>query len=227
MNSLIIPHNERILVVIAHPDDELLTTSLLRLLIVAGCTVKIICLTRGEGKHKGAIGEAIAETRLMELHESCSIIGIDEYSVWYVPDGEVETCTPGDSISRLSKEITVFNPYWIVTFAQDGWTHHKDHQAVHHLATQAAVMAKTQAHMFGVTTPAELNQLIMPGLKARRKTMDAYNDSVVHPNTSDVRTVTMNQEIVTRVAKIHHSQQLESYLKLFEKLGFMEYYLPL
>ena len=60
---------ESVLLVIAHPDDEVMFfTPMIRLLAELGCTIQILCLSQGQGGGREA-----------ELKESCKILGVDEY----------------------------------------------------------------------------------------------------------------------------------------------------
>src|SRR5436309_8800216 len=59
---------ESVLLVIAHPDDEVMFfTPMIRLLAELGCTIQILCLSQGQGKG-----------REDELKESCKVLGVDE-----------------------------------------------------------------------------------------------------------------------------------------------------
>jgi N-acetylglucosaminylphosphatidylinositol deacetylase len=60
---------ESVLLVIAHPDDEVMFfTPTIRLLAELGCSIQILCLSQGQGNGREG-----------ELRGSCKILGVDDF----------------------------------------------------------------------------------------------------------------------------------------------------
>ncbi len=67
----------RVVVVVAHPDDETFCSGLLLDLVAAGVSVEILCLTRGEGGPTGAYSrEELGAVREEEMKRACEALGI-------------------------------------------------------------------------------------------------------------------------------------------------------
>jgi LmbE family N-acetylglucosaminyl deacetylase len=71
---------KKVLLVVAHPDDEVFCSGLLIQLIERGCEVNVACLTKGEGgpTGKSATREELGKIREQEMRESCRILGVKE-----------------------------------------------------------------------------------------------------------------------------------------------------
>lgn len=105
-----IPGN--VLVVVAHPDDEVFCSGLLIQLIERNATVKILCLTKGEG---GPTGDTprnqLGEKREQEMRKSCEILGVDSIEFLGHIDpiaGRYRTFAPDVSVADLAAQISPF-----------------------------------------------------------------------------------------------------------------------
>lgn len=124
-----LPHFSRVLVVVAHPDDESIACAgTMALLADAGATVTLLAATDGEATI-GSPHEP-AETgrrRRAELERSAAILGVHAVEGASLPDGHLHEHRPAladalaEAIARLRPDV-VFAP-WV----GDG---HRDHRAV-------------------------------------------------------------------------------------------------
>lgn len=135
-----------VLVLIAHPDDELFCSGLLCELAARGREVHIACLTRGEG---GATGggsrEALGRTREAELRDSAAVLGVTEVSFLNHVDplGKPHrTYAPPVSVADLSAQIGELirrtGPAFAVSHGSGGEYWHPAHLLVHRALFRAA-----------------------------------------------------------------------------------------
>jgi len=77
----------RVVLVVAHPDDETFCSGLLCDLVDGGATVDVLCLTRGEGGPTGEWSrEELGRVRSEEMKEACRELGIGEPTFLEHPD---------------------------------------------------------------------------------------------------------------------------------------------
>jgi LmbE family N-acetylglucosaminyl deacetylase len=135
--------HRRVLVVVAHPDDETFGLgAVVALLTDSGVTVDQLCFTRGEASTLGA-GDDLAERRTGELRLACSSLGIGRLNVLPYPDGRLADV----SIEELGRyiEAALEGSTLLLVFEPGGITGHPDHRA----ATAAALRV---AEMRGLAT---------------------------------------------------------------------------
>ena len=141
---------ERLLVVVAHPDDETFGTgSLLAMASRTGADVIVACATRGEAGEPthGSVppGTSLAEVREAELRAAAGLLGVDDVVVWNWRDSGMDGAPiPGTLCAAPMDEVTASivdliedrRPTTVVTLdASDG---HRDHAKIRD-ATLAAV----------------------------------------------------------------------------------------
>lgn len=148
----------RLLVCLAHPDDESFSASgVLAMNTTNGVEVELVCMTRGEAGDIHTLGSATPETlgevRHQELRASCSVLGISEPVVldyrdsgWgddpaqRHPDAFVNA-PDRDVVQRLVAECRRFRPHVMMTFEPGGLSGHKDHIAISRHTTFAYQVA--------------------------------------------------------------------------------------
>ncbi|PIE20182.1 MAG: hypothetical protein CSA65_00010 [Proteobacteria bacterium] len=127
--------DDRVVVLVAHPDDEAYAHgALLARARTCGATTHVLCLTRGEGGRPRASVDArrqLAERREAELRAACVAVGATP-SLLGVADGAVKndeaTC---ELIRRLLEQL---QPTVLLTCGDDGVYGHRDHLASLQLA---------------------------------------------------------------------------------------------
>jgi N-acetylglucosamine malate deacetylase 2 len=125
---------QRILVVLPHPDDEAFGLSgTLAKYISQGAQVTYACLTLGEmGRNMGippfATRVTLPEIRKKELEQSCRAIGIQDLRMLGFHDKTIEFEDREQLDGRISALLTELNPSLVITF-YPGFSVHPDHDA--------------------------------------------------------------------------------------------------
>jgi LmbE family N-acetylglucosaminyl deacetylase len=138
---------ERVLCVVAHPDDEVLCgAGTLALCAARGRPVTLVCATRGElgpiADPSLATRETLAGVRERELRASCAALGVDDLRWLDLPDASVAwTGAERGSVGALVQLIRTLRPRVLITFGEDGLYGHSDHVAVGELVTEARQLA--------------------------------------------------------------------------------------
>ncbi|MDP2773096.1 MAG: PIG-L family deacetylase, partial [Nocardioides sp.] len=142
----------RLLVVVAHPDDEAFGCgSVLAHASARGASSVVVCATRGElGEPAPGSGLSRAElpaARERELREACTLLGVERVELLGYLDsgvtgepapGSLAAADPGELRDRVAAAIERYRPDVVVTLdASDG---HRDHAAMRD-ATLAALDA--------------------------------------------------------------------------------------
>ena len=134
------------LVVIAHPDDEVFCSGLLCALADRGDSLTLACFTRGEGGAQGAeeVGE-LAAKRSAELEASAKVLGVEEvrYLDYIDPmprrgtahEPQFEAPTLFADINELIESVA---PDLIITHGSSGEYWHAAHILLHDFVCKAA-----------------------------------------------------------------------------------------
>ena len=145
-------HNKRIMIVVAHPDDELLGL---------GATMHKLIATQGVKTHVVILGEGLtarSESRDKDLWEkqlaihrsnvkkAQEIIGYHSVSTYELPDNRFDTVALLDIIKIVEKEKDIFKPEII-------FTHHGGDLNIDHRRTfEAVITASRPVENEGVKT---------------------------------------------------------------------------
>ena len=122
---------ERVLVVVAHPDDaEYGTSAAVSMWTDRGIEVAYLLLTTGEAGMQRPPSEA-GPLRAAEQRAACDAVGVERLTILDFPDGTLEYGLP---LRRaIAREIRAFRPDAVVGWAGDlkvGWGYdHADHRA--------------------------------------------------------------------------------------------------
>lgn len=180
-----------VLVVIAHPDDELFASGLLCELTARGRAFHIACLTRGEGGITGGITrEELGRQREAELRASAAALGTTsvDFLGHIDPLGQAHrTFAPDVSVSDLAAQIAELlekrQPSLIVTHGSGGEYWHPAHLLVHHAVFQASGSSRDiltiHAWQAGHALPGLLNRddpadLVLDGAAHRAQRLAAF-----------------------------------------------------
>lgn len=140
-DSPALPGWDRVLAVVAHPDDESFGLgAVLSTFAAAGAAVDVLCLTRGEastlrGAHGNEVEGDLSRIREGELRAAADALGARTVTLRELPDGGLASLDPALLDDELELSVTASRPDGIVTFDSTGISGHPDHVA----ATEAAV----------------------------------------------------------------------------------------
>ena len=165
-----------LLVVGAHPDDEvLLAGGLLARAAADGHQTAVLSMTRGE---LGPVSDpallaerSLADTRVDELHAAGAELGVTHVRCWRRGDGMLQW-TPAAALARqLARLIDELEPDTVISFGEDGLYGHPDHIAVGRVARQAVIQSRARPALFEAVWPMTvtaavdrtLAQLGLPG----------------------------------------------------------------
>lgn len=151
---------DRVLVAVAHPDDETLSMgATLASLSAYGVEVHVLCLTRGEAAldHVGVHVPGLAARRSAELQAAADALGVASATVLDLPDSALADRRI-QSLDVLHDAVSRHRPTCLATV----WHRdpHPDHRAVSH-AARAAATTGTAVHELGLwsthwTDPADV-----------------------------------------------------------------------
>ena len=141
-----------LLIVLAHPDDEIFHGGVLAHLSERGVRVTLACATDGEaGKPHPSVGpvDDLGALRVEELRLSCARLGIEEPVLLRFHDSARKERQRHDdphalaNVDMLDVEATIrgivahVKPHVMVTFEPHGGYYHPDHLAVQRATTAA------------------------------------------------------------------------------------------
>lgn len=160
-----------VLVVVAHPDDEVMAAAYVARLIDQGKRVTLVWTTRGDGGTNDSGPEqaaAMGDVREVEGIRAATRLGVT--NIWNLggpdtptqnPLESLETCNHGRCLDRLVRIVRLTRPSVILTWLPVGVTgeNHGDHQASGIMATEAFDLAGDPTAFPEQVTPArEPNQ---------------------------------------------------------------------
>jgi LmbE family N-acetylglucosaminyl deacetylase len=159
--------SRRLLLVLAHPDDESMGNgTLITRHVAAGCEVHLVCATRGgagwTGRPAGRRPEELTEIRAEELARAAEVLGLASVELWDYPDGGVPGCDQDEIVERVRTAVDRLEPDVVVGWGPDGGYGHPDHIAIGACTDRAvAGSGRPQYHM-----------------ALDRRAADAYNEMV-------------------------------------------------
>lgn len=137
----------RLMLVLAHPDDESLGNGgMVAKYVAEGVEVYLVTATRGEqgwfGPEEENPGpEELGRIREAELLEAAGILGIREVSFLDYRDGELDHASADEVVAKIVRHIRRVKPHVVATFDQNGLYGHPDHIAICQHATAAVAAA--------------------------------------------------------------------------------------
>lgn len=185
-----------VLLVIAHPDDEVFCSGLLCELNSLGANTRIACLTRGEGGPliDGITREELPVIRESEMEKSCAVLGVNDLTFLDVIDptgSEFRTFAPDISVNDLAAKIdSLPDPGLIIAHGSGGEYWHPAHLLVHQVAKRVASEKRKQFLTFNAAD----EQHPIPSI-------------INHDDPAHIRLETsIHQEARIRSLEAHHSQ---------------------
>jgi LmbE family N-acetylglucosaminyl deacetylase len=148
-------HTQRLMAVLAHPDDESLGVGgTLAKYASEGVDVFLLTATRGDGgqyrghragdpQHPGP--QVLATIRETELRAAASALGVREVSLLDYHDRHLDQANPCHVVADIAGHLRRIRPDVVVTFGPDGAYGHPDHIAICQFTTAAVVAAADPA----------------------------------------------------------------------------------
>lgn len=135
--------NKRILVVVAHPDDEILGlgATMYDLIHQHGCSIRAVILgegitSRSDERDREKWAEELA-THRANIHSAAAAIGYQSVGVYDFPDNRFDSVALLDIVKVIEKEKQDFQPSVI-------FTHHGGDTNIDHRRTFEAVITATR-----------------------------------------------------------------------------------
>ncbi len=149
-----------ILVVLAHPDDEVFRCGgTLALLARRGVGVHLLTATRGEAGSCGdpplCTPDELPALREQELRCACAALGIEPPCLLDYHDGGLADVDEDEAVEQVLAAIGELRPQVLLTWPPDGLSGHPDHVAV----SRWTALAFHQAATLGAEAPAALYHL--------------------------------------------------------------------
>ncbi len=166
-----------LLVVTAHPDDEVLIAGgVLAACAAAGVPTGVVCFTRGElGDVADASlltgGRTLGEVRLDELRAACSTLGVDWLRCFRRRDGELPWAPQAELAAQLARLMRQTRPAAVVTFGDDGLYYHHDHLAVSTITRRAVATLRRERRaplLYESVWPTATSVALVAALHRRR-----------------------------------------------------------
>lgn len=208
-----LPAWRKVLVVVAHPDDESFGLgAVIDAFVRRGSEVHVLCLTRGEASTLGGDRADLAAVRTAEFEAAAAALGVRHATLLDRPDGALAT-TEGlaqdvaASLAPGTDGVVVFDP-------RDGVTGHPDHRAASLAGLRVAV--ERGLPVLGWALPATVTQVLADELGVNLSGYPVTDLDIALPVRRD------RQEVAIRC---HASQAVPGSLlwRRLELLGALEY----
>jgi N-acetylglucosamine malate deacetylase 2 len=137
-----LPHWRRVLLVVAHPDDETFGLGAIAGRFAdAGASVHVLCFTHGEASTLNHNDAELHQERATELRRAADELGLAGVTLLGYPDGHLAEAPAGELSAHVTRLADRVGADGLLAFDETGVTGHPDHQA----ATRAAQRAATAA----------------------------------------------------------------------------------
>jgi len=183
--------NKRLLLLYAHPDDEILGPGgAVALYANQGAEVELVIATRGEAGEISdpalATPETLGEVREREMRCAADTLGIDRVTYLGYRDSGMEgtadnqnpqayvNSDPAEAVSRLVENIRRVRPHVILTFEPFGGYGHPDHKTIHKQALLAVPAAADPGYRPDLGDPWATPRVFYP--LVRRETLLAMRE---------------------------------------------------
>lgn len=214
----------------AHPDDESVTSGgTIAKLTNAGITVKLICATKGEVGQLGnppiATQPTLGGVRAQELQEAAKILGIEEIFFLGFVDGGLAGLPNNILTEPIMSILQKEQPDILVTFNQEGTSHHPDHIKMGEVTTQVykayKKIAKKPLKLYYTATPRTLIK------KLHEKGMNHNPFGKVYgtPNNQITTLVDVHDTLATKIKALQcHKTQQNDVERLLKRKELDEFY---
>lgn len=149
---------QRMIVILAHPDDESFPLGgTLAKYAAEGVEITLVCATKGEAGIQGLSREKTAYLRERELLAAADVLGLSDVRFLGWQDGELDQAGEKIVVGQLVAILSEIQPQVVITFGADGISGHPDHVAIHRLTTTAFKESGVQALLYYIA-PSEATQ---------------------------------------------------------------------
>lgn len=159
----------RLLVVLAHPDDEAYgcAGALARIGRDPDGAAVLLCMTSGEassmGPQRGLSREEVAALRERRLQDVAEHVGLDGLLLPRLPDGRTDRLPLAEADAPVRAAIAAFDPHVVISADARGVNGHRDHVAVHWAVRRA--LADAAPRRFAMLAyPPEVTEAAKPRL---------------------------------------------------------------
>ncbi|NLE98381.1 MAG: PIG-L family deacetylase [Propionibacterium sp.] len=205
----------RVLVVVAHPDDESFGLgAVIHAFVRRGADVDVLCLTRGEASTLGGHTD-LGAVREAELRRAGESLGVREVELANFPDGGLESVDRLELEQRIQGAFARTAPDLVLVFdPRDGVTGHPDHRVASEVAMKVA--ASHGIRVLGWALPVEVTRVLEEEFGAR---LCGYPADELHHALEVVR------DAQRRAIDAHASQAVPGSMlwRRLELLGDREY----
>ncbi len=195
-----LPPWARLLVVVAHPDDESFGLgAIIDVFAARGTQVRVLCLTEGEASTLGT-GINLGQMRRDELAAASRELGVSGTVLHHHPDGDLRSVCRHILAGEVIDEAGAVHADGLLVFDSTGVTGHPDHAA----ATAAAMLAAEVLDLavLAWTLPAEVAAQLNDELGVR-----VFKGCP--PEQIDLR-VTVDRSHQIAASHAHHTQAVPS-----------------
>ncbi|MEV4708527.1 PIG-L family deacetylase [Actinoplanes sp. NPDC049316] len=193
---------ERVLAVVAHPDDESFALgAVLDGLVARGVPVSLLCFTHGEASTLHGRAGDLATLRDTELRSAAAVLGVEPVELLDYPDGRLDRHPLDDLAGHVRRLIAAQRPSHLLVFDTGGVTAHPDHQQ----ATRAALAAAR------ATGRAVLAWALPQDIAERLNDEFGAAFAGRRPDEIDVR-LTVSRTRQRRAIAAHRSQSLHNHV---------------
>lgn len=142
MQSLPPIHEQKILAVYAHPDDECYCSGgTLAKYSAEGAETMVISATKGQAGQindtRVASRSTLGKIREAELYKSCEQLNVAHVECWDYMDGALSEADWDKLVGDIVYAVRKFQPHIVLTFGADGAYGHPDHIAIGEATTSA------------------------------------------------------------------------------------------
>jgi len=205
--------------IFAHPDDEILASTIFHKYIREGAEVVLVTATDGRlgtnDYNEYEAGDELAEVRRGEMKCSADILRAKLYHLDY--EDQLKTAEGFDGfvsqsqglLEDLHRIISDEQPDVIVTFGPDGFSNHIDHRIVGVSATQVVLSKEWEKipQLFYMGFPSsQLDEMNM----INRGTLDKYLTVQISYSEQDA-------DVALEMARCHKSQFAPQMLEMWEQ----------
>ncbi len=135
--------SKRLMVIVAHPDDESFPIGgTIAKTVAEGGEVMLVTATRGEAGIPDMKPDAAGRLRERELRAACEALGVKTLRFLGYRDGTLDQVEAHAAIDQLIALMRAFRPDAVITFGPDGISGHPDHVTAHHWVTAAFERAR-------------------------------------------------------------------------------------